>query len=149
MSVEISAAEARLRHALAEAGVDPDDPTFLAAWRVFKQFATEAIHSGSDGLLFESGVYGFTGPERFTVAFVRQLEVLYEDGDHDHYQQLRCEFLYDPTDEVRTLGSLTLWCFPSDGEPIADWFREVEQTIEFEWATRLTPLEATVSQEAV
>lgn len=147
--MEISAAEARLRHALVESGVDPDNPTFLATWRVFKHFAAEAVETASDGLLFESGVYRFTGSERFTVDFLRQFEVLYEDGDHDYFEQLRCEFLYEPTEELRALGSLTLWCFPSDGESVADWCDEVERRVEFEWATRLAPSQATVSQERV
>ena len=134
---------------LIESGVDPDNPAFLETWRVFKQFATETVDTASDGLLFESGVYRFTGPERFTVHFTRQFEVLYEEGDHDHFEQLRCEFLYEPTEELRALGSLTLWCFPSDGESVADWCEEVEQTVEFEWAARLTPSQTEVSQEAV
>lgn len=107
------------------------------------------MDSPTDGLLFESGVYRFTGSERFTVDFLCQFEVVYEDGDHDHYEQLRCEFLYEPTDELRSLGSLTLWCFPSDGDSIDDWCKEVEDRVEFEWATRLVPSKATVSQEAV
>jgi hypothetical protein len=134
---------------LIESGFDPDNPAFLETWRVFKQFATETVDTASDGLLFESGLYRFTGPERFTVHFTRQFEVLYEDGDHDHFEQLRCEFLYEPTEELRALGSLTLWCFPSDGESVADWCEEVEHTVEFEWAARLTPSQTEVSQEAV
>ena len=137
--MEISAAEARLRHVLVESGVDPDNPTFLHTWQVFKHFVAEAVDTASDGLLFESGVYRFTGFERFTVDFLRQFEVLYEDGDHDHFEQLRCEFLYEPTEDLRALGSLALWCFPSDGESAADWCQEVEHTVEFEWATRPTP----------
>jgi hypothetical protein len=147
--VQISAAEARLRHRLIESGVDPDNPTFLATWKVFTQFAREAVNTASDGLLFESGIYRFTGSERFTVHFTRQFEVLYDDGDHDHFEQLRCEFLYEPTEELRALGSLILWCFPSEGESIADWCEEAEHTVEFEWARELTPSQATASQEVV
>ncbi len=147
--VQIADAETRLRQRLSEAGVAPGDRSFLATWEVFKQFAADSVDSPTDGLLFESGVYRFTGPERFTVHFLRQFEVAYEDGDHDHYEQLRCEFLYEPTDELRSLGSLNLWCFPSDGDSIADWFKEVEDRVEFEWATRLVPSKATVSQETV
>lgn len=147
--VQIADAEARLRQRLIEAGINLDNLTFLATWRVFKQFAIEAVDTASDGLLFQSGIYRFTGPERFTVGFLRQFEVLYENGDHDHFEQLSCEFLFVPTDEVRALGSHTLWCFPSDGESIADWCEEVEGSIEFQSAARLMPSQATVLQEVV
>jgi hypothetical protein len=103
---------------LIDSAVDADRPTFLATWDVFAQFATEAVDTASDGLLFESGVYRFTGSERFTVQFLRQFEVLYDDGDHDHFEQLRCEFLYEPTEELRALGSLTLWVSPQPVNPL-------------------------------
>lgn len=90
--MQIADAETRLRQGLSETGVDPVDPSFLATWQVFKHFASDPVDSPTDGLLFESGVYRFTGPERFTVDFLRQFEV-YQDDDHDHYEQLRCEFL--------------------------------------------------------
>ena len=147
--MQIASAEARLHQMLTESGINPDNPSFLATWRVFKQFATEEVETASDGLLFQAGVYRFTGSERFTVDFLRQFEILYDDGDHDHFEQLHCEFLYEPTDELRALGSFTLWCFPSDGESIADWCEEVENRIEFQWASKLAPTQATVAQEVV
>ena len=147
--MQIAAAAARLRQRLIEPGINPNNPTFLGAWQVFKQFAAEAVDTASDGLLFQSGVYRFTGSERLTVSFLRQFELLYDDGDHDHFEQLSCEFLYEPTDELRAIGSFTLWCFPSDGESVADWCEAVENRIEFQWASRLVPSQAAVAQEVV
>lgn len=147
--MQITDAEACLRRRLNEAGVALDDPHFLTAWEVFKSFAAEAVDTSSDGLLFESGVYRFTGSERFTVSFLRQFETIDEDGDHDQYQQLRCEFLYEPADELRSLGSSTIWCFPSEGDSLPDWCKEVEDRVEFNRAARLVPVDSRVSQEPV
>ena len=83
--------------------------------------------TASDGLLFETGVYRFAGSPLLTVSFLRQFEVLYE-----------------PIDELRALGSFTLWCFPSDGDSVSEWYGEVEGSIEFEWAARLDPWRAAV-----
>lgn len=64
--MEVTDAQRLFRQRLTEAGVDPSNPSFVATWEVFKLFTTEAVDTSNDGLLFESGVYRFTGPERFT-----------------------------------------------------------------------------------
>lgn len=147
--MRIADIEKRFRRKLKQSGIDLVRPILPATWEVFKGFAGETVDSASDGLLFESGTYRFTGTEQFTVSLVRQFEVVDDAGDHEHYVHLRCEFLYEPTDELRSHGSFNLWCFPSDGDSIGEWVDGVESRIEFQSAVRLVPVSVTVSQEQV
>jgi hypothetical protein len=92
-------------------------------------------------------VYSFTGPERFTVSFLRQFQHLDEDGEHDGYEQLRCEFLYEATPDLRDFGRSSFWCFPLEGDALSGWTDEVEGRTEFRYAADLTPTAAGVSQD--
>ena len=50
-------------------------------------------------LLFQCGVYDFTGEELFYFDFVRQFTIE-EDG---YMEQLHCEFVFEPIEELRKL----------------------------------------------
>jgi hypothetical protein len=145
----ISGAKARLTERLTEVVVSTAEPNFEATWQVFKAFAGEPVASASDGLLFQTGIHRFSGPERFTVSFLRQFESLDIDGDHESCDQLACEFFYEATDASTMRVSSSLWCFPSKGDSVSDWYEAVERRTEFRLAARLTPVSATIFQEQV
>ncbi|MEH6945688.1 hypothetical protein V7068_01250 [Bacillus sp. JJ634] len=52
--------------------------------------------------MLKCGVYDFTGEELFHFDFVRQFTV-YEQDEYSHMEQLHCEFLFKPTDELSKL----------------------------------------------
>lgn len=134
---------------LVEADIDPAEPGFLASWEVFKQFAAREVDSASDGFLFQSGIHTFTGRELLHVGYVRQFEVTDDEGDHEYYVQLRCEFMLEPTPPALERPSLTLWCFPPEGDSFEDWSSQVEATPEFDHAVHHQPIATEVIQEAV
>src|SRR5438874_640639 len=93
----ISEAKTRLHDLLRNAGVDPRNPTLIETWAVFRSFVEEPVETRSDGILVQGGTYSFYGPERYIFDFVRQFEVVADDGEHDHFEQLHCEFQFEPT----------------------------------------------------
>ncbi|WP_251028817.1 hypothetical protein [Bacillus sp. ISL-18] len=72
-------------------------------WDIFKGFCKEPVDGEDDKeILFQCGVYDFTGEELFHFDFVRQFTV-YDEDDYSNMEQLHCEFLFKPTDELRNL----------------------------------------------
>jgi len=75
-------------------------------------------------------------------------EVLDADGAHDHFEQLCCDFEFEPTAEVRAFGSFERWCYPNDADT-EKFFAEVEGRSQFRFAIGTSPLSARVEQEEV
>ena len=76
----------------------------------------------SDSLLFEYGVFDFTGRSLFTISFVRQFEMVHESGEHDGYVQFRCDFEYEVDAELEALGKRVLWAASSaDEDQVREW----------------------------
>src|SRR5215208_44168 len=96
-------------------GIDPQSaPPIDAVWPVFKEFVAIPFATDgdeSDGVLYQSGTYSFTGRRAFHVVFVRQFQVVDATGEHDHFEQLRCECLFDPDEKTDGLQPFHLWWF--------------------------------------
>jgi hypothetical protein len=114
----VSEGEAVLHRMLRAEGIDPTAARSLrATWEVFKRFVQiPVITKGreSDGVLYQSGVFAWYGDEEFYLDFVRQFEVLHDDGEHDHFEQLHCEFRFPVTEALRSLGWFSEWWFHDD-----------------------------------
>src|SRR4051812_23971325 len=83
--------------------VGKDDYDIKQVWETFKAFCKEPVEGEDDKeILFQCGVSDFTGEELFYFDFVRQFTV-YEEDEYSHMEQLHCEFLFKPTDELRKL----------------------------------------------
>lgn len=113
-------------------------------WEVFKSFGKEQVKDEEEtALLFQCVVYDFTGEKLFYYDFVRQF-TMESDG---HMEQLHCEFIFKPTDELSKLETVE-WYFDTDGE-IEDFFTEVENLEEFNIPLKSTPLKLNVYQEEI
>lgn len=64
-----------------------------------------------DNLLFETGIYNFTGEKRFYFNLVRQFQFL----DDEEYVQLHLDVMYDPSAKPFGLPRVH-WGEPADGE---------------------------------
>jgi hypothetical protein len=116
-------------------------------WEVFKSFAREPIEGEDEvALLFQCGVYDFTGDELFYFDFVRQFTV-YEDDEYSHMEQLHCEFVFKPTDELKKLEACE-WYFDYEGD-IEDFFAKIENLIEFKVPMKGKPIRLNVYQEEI
>jgi len=102
-----SEAEATFRTMLIEAGFTFERPDPAVAWRVFKDFVRRPARCAHDGVLFQCGVYDWSGTPLFTLDFVRQFTIDIDDG-YDHTEQLHCTFTCPPTKPSSTPRS-SLW----------------------------------------
>lgn len=110
----------RLKALIAEAGVDAANPQPAdvdRVWDVMRRFAAEPVHDiapleeESDGILAQYGTYDWGEGEHFEIEFVRQFAFNDGDGEYDYMSQLHCQFLFEPTHELRALGADDLWSF--------------------------------------
>lgn len=112
---------------LQDALPDVANPTVESVWRVFKEFCLTPADCDEDAFLFECGIHDYTGTDLFHFSFVRQFTVYEQDDrsgeEYDHVEQLQCEFLFEPTNELERM-SITLW--GEAGAPVEEWFAEVE-----------------------
>lgn len=125
-------------------GEDADD--IKKVWETFKDFCKEPVEGEEDKeILFECGVYDFTGEELFHFDFVRQFTV-YEEDEYSHMEQLYCEFLFKPTDELRSL-EVSEWSM--DYDDIDDFLNYIENLQEFKIPLNLKPIKSEIFQEEV
>ena len=117
----------RLEGLLADAGYKADAPDPAVAWRVFKQFAELEVECSDDAILWQCGVYDFTGQEEFHWDMTRQF-TFEEDGEYDHMEQLNFTILFEPNPELRGFET-NAWSF--DSPDLQAFFRRVEQLPEF------------------
>lgn len=145
---EASAAYERL---LIARGTPLASLTVSQAWGAFVAFSNVVFDvpaiPEADGLLYQYGLYSFSGPPRFTLDLVRQFEVL-EDGEYDHYVQFHCELQFEPVDDLISLGNYDSWWFASDGSA-THWLEEVRQRPEWTALQAHIPVLCQVSQEKV
>jgi hypothetical protein len=142
----------RVLHDLLRArGVDPIRPRSAGeTWEVFKEFVAIPFATDSDGVLFQTGTFSFYGQDEFYLDFLRQFEVGDEDGEHDHYEQLHCEFRFPVTEATRSFGIFNHWWFADDeAQRWADFVALVEGRPEFIAFRSIVPQAAVIEQEEV
>jgi hypothetical protein len=138
-------AEQTLNEMLTAAGVDFDQPDPALVWRVFKDFSRIPVDCAEDGILFQCGVYAFSGTEQFHFDFTRQFTIE-EDGEYDHMEQLQCTLLAPPTDELRACKA-NLWSF--DSPTLDAYFERVEAMPEFQLGIGRQGYRLDVTQDSV
>lgn len=116
-------------------------------WNEFISFGRQPVEGEEEiALLFQCGVYDFIGEELFYFDFVRQFTV-YEDDEYSGMEQLHCEFVFTPTNELRSLEA-SEWYFDTDGD-VDDFYHLVENLEEFKIALKLEPLRLNIYQEQI
>lgn len=118
-------AEALLRKMLKENGFQPKSPDVKIAWETFKAMCDVKFECEEDELLFETGVYDFSGKDMFFLSVVRQFTIIEEDGEYDYVEQLHMDFAYEPEKELKELVK-TIWTYEYDGD-FGRFFEEVEK----------------------
>jgi hypothetical protein len=115
---------------LRQRGLSEQQTDALLAWRLFKEFARVPVECWDDALLFQCGVYDFTGRDLFHFGFVRQF-TFQQDGEYDHMEQLDCSLLFEPDAELQHLKK-EMWSY--DFGSAEDFFAAVEALPEFDVA---------------
>ncbi|RDI41083.1 hypothetical protein [Falsibacillus pallidus] len=139
--ITVKNAESYLKGSIGE---DTDD--IKKVWEKFKDFSMETVEGEEDKeILFQCGVYDFTGEELFHFDLVRQFTV-YEEDDYSHMEQLHCEFLFKPTSELKKLN-VDEWSM--DYDDIENFFNHIESTNEFKIPLSLKPIKLEIYQEEI
>lgn len=139
LMITITNAENHLKKRIGE-----NNNNILTIWNEFKSFAKIDVDGEEEkAILFQCGVFNFTGKRLFYYDFVRQ----FTDQEDGHIQQLHCEFVFEHIKELKKLEA-SEWYFETDGE-IEDFFKEIENFDEFKIPLRHTPLRFNLYQEEV
>lgn len=134
-------AESHLKNKI---GDDTDD--IKKVWETFRAFCKVPVEGEEDKeILFQCGVYDFTGEELFHFDFVRQF-TMYEEDEYSRMEQLHCEFLYKPTDELSKLETEE-WSM--DYDDIDAFFTQIENLQEFKIPLNLKPIKLEIYQEVI
>jgi hypothetical protein len=120
---------ATIRQMLLSAEVAFAAPDPRQVWDVFKQFIRIPVEGVEDGVLYQTGIYGFGKPPTFQIGLVRQFS-FFEAGEYDHMEQLHCNLHFQPDAELRALGAFNTW---------ADYYSSLDDFCQFvgarpEWA---------------
>ena len=145
--LSIDSARSEFDDVVRRLGADPGGPgavldVFVAFAEV--RFAVPDVPE-SDALLFEYGIFGFSGQPRFTLSFVRQ----FERADDDGYVQFRCEFEYAVDAELEALGKRTVWALSTGRESVRDWWTEVSGDPCWPVLRARTPVASEIGQSEV
>lgn len=117
-------------------------------WNMFKSFGKEPVQGEEEvALLFECGVYDYTGEELFYFDFGRQFTV-YEGDEYSGMEHLHCEFVFTLIDELRELKASEMY-FDSEGYDVDDFYTMVENLEAFTTPLKYTPLQFNVYQEEI
>ena len=145
--IDLVETEDHLLRLLADAQINLSRPSVLQVWQVCKTFAEMTVDCASDALLFQSGLYDFAGRELFYLDFVRQFAIEDSEGEHDHLEQLHCEFSFEAHAGLCELET-NLWSSACDS--LVEFYGRVEALDEFRIpATRYLPAKLSVYQENV
>jgi hypothetical protein len=140
--IKVSDAESYLKHKIGD-----KTNNVVEVWEIFKSFCREPVEGEDEfALLFQCGIYDFTGEELFYFDFVRQFTV-YEDEEYSRTEQLHCEFVFKPTDELKKLET-SEWYFDTDGD-MENFFAHVENLKEFQIPLKSIPLQLNIYQEVI
>jgi hypothetical protein len=145
-NMRVNEAERRLGQLLLQNGFSFENPSPSRGWTVFKEFCREPVACGDDGILFQIGVYDFSGEALCHFHFVRQFSLDANDGEHDRMEQLHLLFTCKPTDELKKLET-SLWAY--NFADLDSYFVAVENLSEFRKAMSHSPWNCQLYQEQV
>ncbi|GAA4727019.1 hypothetical protein APR04_005252 [Promicromonospora umidemergens] len=101
----------------------------------------------SDGFLFQYGEVNWFSEPVFAVGFVRQMELVDDEEDHEGYSQVQFEFRYRADADLRSLESRSSWWFRDSGALFEEWIESVKRDPIWGVIREKIPLEFDVSQE--
>ena len=139
--IEVKNAESYIKDKI---GVDSND--IKKVWETFKDFCKVPVEGEEEReILFQCGVYDFTGEELFYFDFVRQFSI-YNEDEYSHMEQLHCGFFFKPTVE---LSNFVIVEWSMDYDEIDDFFNHIENLQEFKIPSNLKPIKSEIYQEEV
>ncbi|MEU1625333.1 hypothetical protein ABZ746_08370 [Streptomyces sp. NPDC020096] len=126
----------------------PTAEELIAAVQSFERVEFD-IPSGadSDGFLFQHGKVNWFPEPTFTLGFVRQMELVNSEGEHEGYSQVQLEYRYRVDADLQSSESRSSWWFRDSGVPFEEWLESVKQDPVWVIVRGKNPVEFDVSQE--
>jgi hypothetical protein len=141
-----SAADALLTK-IQQRGWSVNDLTAPRAWQAFLDFATVPFdipdQPDADGLLYQFGVYDFSGEPAFHLDPVRQLAV----HDEDEYVQVHLEMRFAVDPALVAHGTHDEWWFSDGDTPLSDWAAAISRRPEWATLSSLKPTSIKIYQD--
>jgi hypothetical protein len=137
---------ATLRQLLISAEVAFAAPDPRRVWGVLKQFIRIPVQGVEDGILYQTGIFGFGKPPTFQIGLVRQF-TFFAAGEYDHMEQLHCNLHFQPDAELRALGAFNTWA--DYYLSLDDFYRFVESRPEWTLAETRSAMPLELFQEEV
>jgi len=100
----------------------------------------------SDGFLFQYGIANWLPDPAFVVSFVRQFEIVDQQGEHDHYSQLRLELRCATDQGLESLGSRTTWWFKGGPSSFSSWLSDAASDAVWEQIAHRDQVKFSISQ---
>ncbi|GAB3654130.1 hypothetical protein GCM10027589_12630 [Actinocorallia lasiicapitis] len=126
---------------LQKAGRVPTDLTAESAWHHYLEFARIPFLApnvpDADLLLYQYGVYSFSGQPRFHLTLTRQFAL---DLPEHPLLQFSCDLQFAPVETLQALGTRHDWWNPADGPPLTAWATAKQTGPEWSALASLTPL---------
>ncbi|MFD9195640.1 hypothetical protein ACFWCA_46480 [Streptomyces phaeochromogenes] len=120
----------------------------MSAVHRFEQVEFDVPNSAdSDGFLFQYGEVNWFPEPTFVVGFVRQMELVDAEGNHEGYSQVQLEYRYKVDADLRSLEESNSWWFRCGGISFEEWLESVRQDPIWRVIQEKIPLEFDVSQE--
>jgi hypothetical protein len=126
----------------------PTAEEVMATVRSFERIGFDVpTGADSDGFLFQYGEVNWFSEPTFTVGFVRQMELVDAEGEHEGYSQVQLEYRYRVDADLRSLESRNSWWFRESGTPFDEWLESVKRDPVWSVVREKIPVEFDVSQE--
>ncbi|WP_143110728.1 hypothetical protein [Streptomyces sp. cf124] len=126
----------------------PTAEEVMATVRSFERIGFDVpTGADSDGFLFQYGEVNWFSEPTFTLGFVRQMEIVDAEGEHEGYSQVQLEYRYRVDADLRSLESRNSWWFRESGTPLDEWLESVKRDPVWSVVREKIPVEFDVSQE--
>jgi hypothetical protein len=122
----------------------------IAVVRDFEKVKFEVPDSrDSDGFMFQYGKVNWLPDPTFILGFVRQLEIVDADGEHEAYSQIQLEYRYSIDADLDLLKNHSSWWFPESHFSFGEWLESMQQDSVWEVVREKRASGFDVSQELV
>ncbi|MFD7334892.1 hypothetical protein ACFV98_02665 [Streptomyces violascens] len=126
----------------------PDVEELVAVVRGFWRIAFDVPDGAdSDGFLFQYGKVNWFPEPTFVLGFMRQLEIVDADGEHEAYSQVQLEYRYRVDSDLDSIQGHNSWWFPESQIPFDEWLESVKRDPIWRIVRGKVPATFDVSQE--
>jgi hypothetical protein len=117
------------------------------AWNVFLDFARLPFAApdtpDADGLLYQFGIFDFSGEPRFHLDLVRQFSAT----GADEYIQCHCDVQFNPDEALSSLGRYAQWWWPQEGVSLGRWSETIAKRAEWPVLRERRPVSIEIYQD--